>query len=70
MNDERESKIDTAKSQVGEAIGAAEDIPDPLDGLVEKTASDPARPSRPKCWSGLRRRRKTTALRSRHCVLN
>ena len=41
MNDERESKIDTAKSQVGEAIGAAEDIPDPLDGLVEKTASDP-----------------------------
>jgi hypothetical protein len=41
MNDEHESKIDTAKSQVAEAIGAAEDIPDPLDGLVEKTASDP-----------------------------
>ncbi len=41
MNDEHESKIDPAKSQVAEAIGAAEDIPDPLDGLVEKTASDP-----------------------------
>jgi hypothetical protein len=41
MNDEHESKIDTAKSQVAEAIGAAEDIPDPLDGLVEKTASEP-----------------------------
>ena len=41
MNDEHESKIDTAKSQIAEAIGAAEDIPDPLDGLVEKTASDP-----------------------------
>jgi hypothetical protein len=41
MNDEHESKIDTAKSQVAEAIGAAKDIPDPLDGLVEKTASDP-----------------------------
>src|SRR5262249_36756709 len=41
MNDEHESKIDTAKSQVAEAIGAAEEIPDPLDGLVEKTASDP-----------------------------
>jgi hypothetical protein len=41
MNDEHESKIDTAESQVVEAIGAAEDIPDPLDGLVEKTAADP-----------------------------
>src|SRR6516162_4972095 len=41
MNDEHESKIDTAKSQIAEAIGAAEEIPDPLDGLVEKTASDP-----------------------------
>jgi hypothetical protein len=41
MNDEHESKIDTAKSQVAEAIGAAKDIPDPLDGLVEKTASEP-----------------------------
>ena len=41
MNDEHESKIDTAKSQIAEAIGAAEDIPDPLDGFVEKTASDP-----------------------------
>jgi hypothetical protein len=41
MNDEHESKIDAAKSQVAEAIGAAKDIPDPLDGLVEKTASEP-----------------------------
>ena len=30
-----------AKNLIAEAIDAAEDIPDPLDGLVEKTASDP-----------------------------
>ena len=26
---------------IAKAIGAAEDIPDPLDGLVERTAADP-----------------------------
>ena len=41
MNDLHENEIDTAKNLVAEAIGAAEDIPDQLDGLVEKTASDP-----------------------------
>ena len=41
MNYEHENEIDNAKNLVAEAIGAAEDIPDPLDGLVEKTASDP-----------------------------
>ena len=55
MNDEHEGEIDAAKNLVAEAIGAAEDIPDPLVGLVEKTAAIPALLSRPKCWSGLRR---------------
>jgi len=41
MKDEHESEIGTAKNLVAEAIGAAEDIPDPLDGLVEETAADP-----------------------------
>jgi hypothetical protein len=41
MNDEHGNEIDTAENLITEAIGAAEDIPDPLDGLVEKTASDP-----------------------------
>jgi len=41
MNDEHEGEIDAAKNLVAEAIGAAEDIPDPLVGLVEKTAADP-----------------------------
>ena len=41
MNDEHENEIDTAKNLIAETIGAAEDIPDPLDVLVEKTAADP-----------------------------
>jgi hypothetical protein len=34
------------------AIDAAEDICDPLDGLVEKTAPIPERRLRPRHWSG------------------
>jgi hypothetical protein len=41
MNNEHENEIDTAKNLIAETIGAAEDIPDPLDGLVEKTAANP-----------------------------
>ena len=36
MNDNRETE-----NLIAEAISAAEDIPDPLDGLVEKSAIDP-----------------------------
>src|SRR5262245_58275735 len=41
MSRDNESEIDDAKNLIAEAIGAAEEIPDPLDGLVEKTAADP-----------------------------
>ncbi|MGD9880363.1 MAG: hypothetical protein AB7U95_09510, partial [Reyranella sp.] len=39
MNDETE--IEIGANPIAEAIGAAEDIADPLDGLVEKCAADP-----------------------------
>jgi hypothetical protein len=39
MNAEHENKIDIA--DIAEAIGLAEDFPDPLDGLVEKSATNP-----------------------------
>ncbi len=41
MNDEHENHIDAEKNLIAEAVGAAEDIPDPLEGLVEKSAADP-----------------------------
>lgn len=56
MNDEHESKIDTAKSQVAEAIGARpRTFPTRWTAWSRKPRPIPARPSRPKCWSGLRR---------------
>ena len=33
-----------------DAIGTAEEIVDPLEGIVERTKTDPGRPSRPKSW--------------------
>jgi hypothetical protein len=39
MNEETE--IENGAAPIAEAIGAAEDIPDPLAGLVEKCAADP-----------------------------
>ena len=41
MNDEHVNEIDTATNRISEAIGAAEEILDPLDSLVERTGSDP-----------------------------
>jgi hypothetical protein len=38
MNDQHQND---AEKLIAEAIGAAEDVPDPLDGLVEKSAVDP-----------------------------
>ena len=35
MNDEHDDENDTAENLIAEAIGVAEDVPDPLDGLVE-----------------------------------
>jgi hypothetical protein len=32
---------DSGLNRIAEAIGAAEDVPDPLDGLIEKCATDP-----------------------------
>jgi hypothetical protein len=55
MNGEHESEIIGCGNLVAEAISAAEDIPDPLDGLVERVVANPARPSRAKCWSGSQR---------------
>jgi hypothetical protein len=36
-----ETKIEIGANPIAEAIGAAEDIADPLDGLVERCAADP-----------------------------
>jgi hypothetical protein len=36
-----ETNTDPVADPIAEAIGAAEDIPDPLDGLVDKCAADP-----------------------------
>ncbi len=41
-----------AENLIVAAIDAAEDILDPLDSLVEKTAIDPARPLHQMLWSG------------------
>jgi hypothetical protein len=38
MKDEYENE---AENLIAEVIGAAEDVPDPLDGLVERSAADP-----------------------------
>ena len=40
---------DDHESVIAAAIDAAEDIRDPLEGLAEKTATDPRKPARPKC---------------------
>ena len=55
MNDEHENETNDTENLIAEAIGAAEDIPDPLERLVERSAVDPGGRSRPKCWSGLQR---------------
>jgi hypothetical protein len=41
MNGEHESEIIGCGNLVAEAISAAEDIPDPLDGLVERVVANP-----------------------------
>lgn len=41
MTDEHDNETDATEIPIAEAIGAAEDIRDPLDGLVEKCAADP-----------------------------
>ena len=43
------ASVDTEKL-IADAIDAAEDLPDPLAGLVEKTATDPGAP--PLCRPG------------------
>ena len=39
--------IDEPENPIADAIDAAEDILDPLEGLVEKTAADPGAPFMP-----------------------
>ncbi len=41
MTGEHETDIDVALNRIADAISAAEEIADPLDGLVEKTTTDP-----------------------------
>ncbi len=38
---------------IADAIDAAEDIPDPLEGLAEKTAADPGAPFMPEALGAL-----------------
>ena len=39
--------MDEPEDLIAATIDTAEDIPDPLDGLVEKTANDPGAPFAP-----------------------
>ena len=39
--------MDGTEAMIAAAIGAAEDIRDPLEGLVERTATDPGAPFAP-----------------------
>ena len=41
MTGEPETDIDVALNLIADAISAAEEIADPLDGLVERTTTDP-----------------------------
>ena len=41
MNDEHDNETGDAENMIAEAIDAAEDIADPLDGLVARSAADP-----------------------------
>jgi hypothetical protein len=41
MSNKHENKTNDAETLIAEAIGAAEETPDPLDGLIERTATDP-----------------------------
>ena len=41
MNNEHRNVTEEAENLIAEAISRAEDIRDPLEGLVEKTATDP-----------------------------
>ncbi len=42
MNDDQGNETTEAENLIAQAIDAAEDISDPLDGLVEKSAADPS----------------------------
>jgi hypothetical protein len=41
MNDDPENELDGAEKVIAELIDAAEDMRDPLDGLIEKSQADP-----------------------------
>jgi hypothetical protein len=41
MSGQAENETSDGEDLIAEAIGAAEDVPDPLDGLVEKSAANP-----------------------------
>jgi hypothetical protein len=43
------------EASIAAAIDAAEDVRDPLEGLVEKPQLILVRPSCPRCWNGWRR---------------
>jgi hypothetical protein len=47
MSDENENQIDTAENRIDETIDGAEEVRDPLEGLVEKTKIDPGAPFTP-----------------------
>ena len=46
---------DGDENPVAAAIAAAEEITDPLNGLIDRVADDPGAPFAPRCWKGSRR---------------
>jgi hypothetical protein len=53
---------------IATAIDGAEDVRDPLEGLIDRTATDPGPPFAPNTLARLVALKKKTALPSRHCA--
>jgi hypothetical protein len=58
-----------AEQGIIDTIAVAEDVHDPLNGLVEQTAADSGAPFTPEVVAALAALKKKTARHSRRCVL-
>jgi len=55
MNPNNDEQIKVAEHRIFDTIAAADEVHDPLNGLVEKTAGDPGAPFTPEVWHPLLR---------------
>ena len=63
-----DNERNTAEEAITETIDGAEEVRDPLEGLVEKTKIDPGASFTPEVLERLAALRRTIAQRSRGCV--